>query len=178
MTSPSDDPDASPEDVDEDFSDQPKEPDNLPQSLIARLRTLDDEELRAVSTFSLDLANTSSHDPTDTTVENPAEATDVEIEKYLLVHYGKTELEAAEKAHYTVKHISGYDYFYWQWRDTETGKIKSKYICPVSDTPFESRTFDDNDDDDTDTDTDTTGEVDGEGQSDGESRQNNTTSAN
>lgn len=172
MTTPSEDSDSPTEDPEEVYSHHPKEPDNLPDSLLARLKTLDEEELRAVSTFSLALANTSNHDPTDTTVDNPAEATDVEIETYLLNHYGKTELEAAEKAHYTVKNINGYDYFYWQWRDTDSGKIKSKYICPVSDTPFESRDFDDDDSDD-----DSTGTGGGEKHSD-EDCQNNTKSPN
>jgi len=151
MTSPSNDQDSSAEGPEEVYSSQPKQPDNLPDSLIARLKTLSEEELRSVSTFSLALANTSNHDPDDTTVDNPAEATDVEIETYLLNHYGKTELEAAEKAHYTVKNINGYDYFYWQWRDTGSGKIKSKYICPVSDTPFEALDFDHDDSEDAST---------------------------
>lgn len=160
------------------YSTDPREPDILSSSLIARVNTLDEDELRALSTYALSLANTESYNPDTIEIEDPQNPTDAEIEAFLIQKHGKAEGGAPEKAHYTTKNINGYNYFYWQWRDTESGKIKSKYVCPVKETPFDGATFGETPDtettgsESTDTDDEST-----ENDSTGE-KQNNTSSCN
>lgn len=122
-------------------TDEPERPPELPNSVIALLHTFDQEKLYAVSSYALSLAEEEGHDPDEFTVSDPENASKAQIEEYLLRTYGKMDLGAPAKASWTVKPINENDYFYWQWRDTEENKIKSEYICPVSDTIFANRDF-------------------------------------
>lgn len=130
-------------------SSEPQPPASLPNSVVGLLKSLDDQQLEDASEYATSLANWSEHDPIDFSVEDPMNAPSERVEEFLRRFYGKQEFDVHPKATFTVKEINGLEYFYWQWRDTDDGNIKSEYICPVKETPFDGRDFGSSDDADT-----------------------------